>query len=330
MNLKQDLNYTIWCDFIERDFLEGHFQDLIKNNIIHGATSNPTIFSQAICNNEAYSTQINMLQANNEKKIYEELATTDIRRAAQILAPLYEEDKNDGFISIEVDPEFCDDAEATIEEGLRLYKTIGCENVMIKIPATTAGYKAMKELTSLGINVNATLIFSHQQAIQCAKALDEGINQSNQDPKAVISVFVSRIDKLCDLKFKELGLETSRLGIVNATKCYHEIENFNNKNIRTLFASTGVKDDNLKKSYYIDELIFPNTVNTAPLDAIESWVDSGKNKQAKILTIKECDLFFNKCKANNIDIDKILDTLLKDGLSAFKVSFTKLLKDIKE
>ena len=34
---------------------------------------------------------------------------------------------------------------------------------MIKIPATPAGYIAMRELTSRGININATLIFLHNK-----------------------------------------------------------------------------------------------------------------------------------------------------------------------
>jgi len=330
MSLKQDINYTIWCDFIERDFLEGQFQDIINDETIHGATSNPAIFAQSISTSEAYVSTISMLQANTGKKIYEALAIADIKRAAQLLEPLYEENNDDGFISIEVDPSLCDDANATIEEGIRLYKAIGYNNVMIKVPATDAGYIAMEELTAAGINVNATLIFSSQQAQECAKALNEGINKSEENTKAVISIFVSRFDRLCDPKFKDLNLDTGKLGIINATKCYHEIEKFQNNNIRTLFASTGVKGNDLTPSYYIDELIFPHSVNTAPLATIESWCKNGKNEPSIILSEIECNKYFDECKINNIDINDISQELLKDGLSAFKVSFAKLLKDIKE
>ena len=172
MTLKKDINFSLWCDFIERDFLEDKFQTLINNHIIQGATSNPAIFESSITNSNAYKQQINMLQANEPKTIYEELALTDIKRASELLSSLHHENAEDGFISIEVDPLLCDDEIGTIEEGTRLYHTIGNDNVMIKIPATQAGYIAMEELTSRGINVNATLIFSPQQAINCAKALD--------------------------------------------------------------------------------------------------------------------------------------------------------------
>ena len=328
MSLKQDINYSIWCDFIERDFLENEFQQIITDGTVYGATSNPAIFEQSISSSPAYTQQIQMLQANHPKKIYEQLAITDIKRAAQLMAPLYENNNNDGFISIEVDPTLCDDMMGTIEEGARLNALINEDNVMIKVPATTAGYGAMKELTAMGIHVNATLIFSPLQALECVKALNEGINQSGKDIKAVISVFVSRFDRLCDTDFKIKGLETSKLGIMNATKCYHEINTYNNENIRTLFASTGVKGDALAPSYYIDELIYPNSVNTALLKTIKAWKNDGKKEPTVIPTIKECDQYFETLKANDINIDKISASLLRDGLESFKESFSQLLEKV--
>ena len=329
MSLKEKINYSIWCDFIERDFLENGFQDLVNNQIIHGATSNPAIFEQSIRSSEAYKQQINMLQANERKKIYEELAITDIKRAAQILKPLYDKDANDGFISLEVDPTLCDDAQATVEEGKRLHTQIGYNNVMIKVPATKAGYIAMEELTSLGINVNATLIFSKEQAINCANALNKGILTSGKDTKGVVSIFVSRFDRTLDPLLENKELEVSKVGIMNAIKCYYEIEKFDNNNIRTLFASTGVKGDNLAPSYYVDNLIYKNTINTAPLATINSWIESGSKVESKTISEEECDLYFEKLSKRNIDIEIVANQLLKEGLSAFKLSFEELLKKVK-
>lgn len=329
MNLKEEINYSIWCDFIEREFLENGFQDLINDEIIHGATSNPAIFEQSITSSDAYAQQINMLQANETKKIYEELAITDIKRAAQLLKPLYDKNADDGFISLEVDPTLCDDAEATVEEGIRLHRQIGYSNVMIKVPATEAGYTAMEELTSLGINVNATLIFSQEQAIKCANALNNGIVKSGKDTKGVVSIFVSRFDRTLDELMKRKELEVSKVGIMNALKCYYEIEKIDNNNIRTLFASTGVKGDDLTPSYYIDNLIYKNTINTAPLATIKEWIDNGSKIESKIITEQECDLYFDKLTKRNINIDQVAKQLLREGLSAFKSSFEELLKKVK-
>ena len=330
MSLKEDINFSLWCDFIERDFLENKFQDIIKDEIIHGATSNPAIFESSISNSVAYAQQLQMLQANEPKTIYEELAISDIKRAAELLDDLHIEDANDGFISIEVDPLLCDDAQGTIDEGVRLNSQIGADNVMIKVPATEAGYEAMKELTSQGINVNATLIFSPLQAVKCAQALNEGIKASNKETKAVVSVFVSRFDRMCDSEFLSKGLETAKLGIINATKCYYEVEKFENKNIRTLFASTGVKGDSLLASYYVDTLIFPNSINTAPLATIEDWIEDGKKEPSIMLTELECDKYFETLLSNKIDINRVYNKLLNDGLESFKESFKDLLSKLQK
>jgi transaldolase len=329
MSLKEDINFSLWCDFIERDFLEKQFQDLIKDEVIQGATSNPAIFASSISNSVAYKQQLEILQANSAKTIYEELAMTDIKRAAELLEPMYQNDNDDGFISFEVDPTLCDDAKGTIEEGIRLFKTIGHDNVMIKVPATEAGYEAMEELTSQGINVNATLIFSPSQAINCAKALDAGMEKSITECKAVISVFVSRFDRLCDNNFGAKGIEKAKLGIINAAKCYHEINKFKNKNIRTLFASTGVKGDELPSTYYVDNLLYPNSVNTAPLATIEDYTKNGCKEEINIISELECDEFFSMLSKLDIDINEIYETLLSEGLEAFKVSFDELLAKIK-
>ncbi|MCT7581896.1 transaldolase [Aliarcobacter butzleri] len=329
MGLKEEINYSLWCDFIERDFLENRFKEIIKNGIIQGATSNPAIFESSITTSVAYKQQLDMLQANNEKTIYEELALTDIKRAAFLLDDLHKKDADDGFISIEVDPLLCDDAAGTIEEGIRLYSSINAENVMIKIPATDAGYIAMRELTSRGINVNATLIFSPQQAIKCAQALDEGIKDSNKDIKAVISVFVSRFDRLMDNDLSNKGLQKSKLGIINATKCYYEVTKFENSNIRTLFASTGVKGNELNPSYYIDNLIYPNSVNTAPLATIEDWLTDGKKEQTAIMSEVDCDKYFELLKDKGIKMEEVYEKLLVDGLESFKNSFKDLLSKLK-
>ncbi|HJE02831.1 Transaldolase [Aliarcobacter thereius] len=325
----EDINYSIWCDFIERDFLENRFQEIINDEIIKGATSNPAIFESSITSSGAYEQQLLILQANDNKAIYEELAFTDIKRAAEILEPLYSNNSDNGFISIEVDPLLCDDAEATISEGLRISKYLNADNVMIKIPATQAGYIAMKELTSKGIHVNATLIFSVEQAIECAKALDEGIKASNKNIKAVVSVFVSRFDRAIDSDLILKGLTPSKLGIINATKCYHEIEKFGNKNIRTLFASTGVKGNGLSPTYYIDNLIYPNSINTAPLSTIEEWIKDGKKEACEILSEAKCDEYFEELSKEGFNVDEISKKLLEDGLESFKVSFKELLEKVK-
>jgi transaldolase len=326
--LRKTINFSLWCDFIEKSFLQDDFQKMIDDKIVYGATSNPSIFESAICNSSSYSSQINMLQENEPKKIYEELAIHDIKKAATIMQNLYKEDESNGLISLEVDPKLCDDAKATIEEAIRLHSLIKYGNLMIKIPATNAGYEAMTKLTAMGINVNATLIFSPKQATMCAIALDEGLKQSQSNTQAVVSVFVSRVDKALQEKLKNSDIKYNT-GIVNATMCYHEVNKINNPDIRTLFASTGTKSDELEKDYYISNLLFPNSVNTAPLEAIECFTKNKNKTKSEIMSYEDCQMYFQSLEKNfAVDLNEIYLELFTNGLSTFKTSFKNLLKKL--
>jgi transaldolase len=320
--------FSLWCDFVERDFLKNGLDKLIEQKIVNGATSNPAIFKNAFLTSSAYKDDIQRLKKKDPKEIYEALAIKDIQTSADLLKDLYE-NGDDGFISIEVDPTLCDDAEATINEARRLNKAIGRENVMIKIPATEAGYVAMETLMSEGIHINATLIFSPTQAERCLDAFEKGSSKvSNELPKAVISVFVSRFDRKMDQKLYERNIKKGLLGLFNAIKIYNQIEKRGLENVRTLFASTGVKGDEFVKDYYITNLLFKNSINTAPLDTIDAFVKTGIKDIREPIDISLIDEFFAVLKAQEIDMDTIYDELMDEGLVAFKDAFDDILKEL--
>lgn len=334
MNMyNNELRFSLWCDFVERSFLENEFSSLIEKKIVNAATSNPSIFKSAFLGSPAYKEAKALLEGRPAKEIYETLAIQDIQCAASKLLSAYEED-NDGFISIEVDPFLCDDAQATIEEGRRLYQAIGYPNVMIKVPATEAGFVAMEAFLSEGMHVNATLVFSHQQAKACldafarANALLESKSISKL-PQAVISIFVSRFDRKLDAKLETIDFPTGRVGIMNALRCYDVIEGHGLQNVRALFASTGVKGDSLKEDYYIQELLVKNAINTAPLNTIHAFVSSNDELLPIEYTPEMIENFFNALHANDIDINHVCDELMDEGLRAFKEAFVEILNELK-
>lgn len=328
-----DLKFSLWCDFVERSFLESEFSELIKNNVVNAATSNPSIFKSAFLGSSAYAEDKAKLQGKSAKEIYEALAIGDIQLAAKKLLPSYEKG-DDGFISIEVDPFLCDDAEATVEEGKRLFKAIGYPNVMIKVPATEEGFIAMEALLSEGINVNATLIFSDTQTKGCleafAKANETLIQKGFKKlPQAVISIFVSRFDRKLDEQLKKVDFVTSRVGIMNAMRAYALIQNAHLSNVRALFASTGVKGDELSPDYYIKELLLENSINTAPLGTIKAFIASSKECKLIELRLDWIENFFHSLSANGVDMKVVCDELMDEGLSAFKEAFVEILNELK-
>lgn len=323
----EDLKFSLWADFIERDYLDNEFQDLIHKKIINGATSNPSIFKNAILNSPAYKEQLLSLNGLTPKEKYEAVAIYDISKAADILKPLYDAG-DDGYVSIEVDPFLCDDAKATIAEGKRLFETINRKNVMIKVPATLSGYEAMEELTASGIPVNATLIFSKDQAIACAKAFESGIRKYGGKLDTVISIFVSRIDRALDAKLSENGVEISLAGIYNSADIYNKIQAMDVQGCRALFASTGVKDDSLPPDYYIQKLLAYNSVNTAPIDTIKAFHDSTAKNKALPISDEVIQEHFLRIKKVGIDFDEVVAKQVSDGLDAFKDAFKDILESL--
>ena len=329
--VNRDIGFSLWLDFVERDYLKNEFGSLIEKGIINGATSNPAIFANAITSSPAYKEQLETLKGKSAKEKYEALAIEDIRTAAQALRPLYD-NGNDGYISIEVDPFLSKDTQGTIEEGKRLFKAIGEPNVMIKVPATEAGYDAMTELLSTGISVNATLIFSPKQAQKCLKAMKKGLDAFEVSGggrcEAVISVFVSRFDRLLDSDLEKEGLDVAKTGIYNGAKIYNMIEANRTPAIRTLFASTGVKGDSLKADYYIRELLASHSVNTAPLATIESYISTKADDVKLPIDDAIINGYFTKLEDNGFDMQEIYKELLDDGLSAFEKAFKDMLDSL--
>ncbi len=315
-------NFSLWCDYIEKDFIEQQFSALIEQKNIKGATSNPTIFHNAF-KQDSYKKSIAALTGMAHKDIYEELAISDIKNAAKLLYPLFSKNTQDGWVSIEIDPFLCDDIAKSIAEGKRLFEKIAAPNVMIKVPATQNGYVIMEELFAANIPVNATLIFTPNQVAKILEAFKRAWERSSQTPKlqAVLSIFVSRFDRMCDHALPDEY--KNKIGIMNATILYHQIQLHNLSYVRPLFASTGVKSTHIPKDYYICSLLYPNSINTAPLDAINAF--ECKDGDCIIPSSQEAQQFLRDIE-KYICLETVYQELFEQGITAFKDSFEKLLQ----
>jgi transaldolase len=311
---------SIWVDYLDREFLDNEFIEMVNSGLVNGLTSNPAIFANAL-KKDVYKEDIEKLKGKSPKEIYEEIAVKDIQKACDVLKKEYEKG-NDGFASIEVDPRLINDAKGTVDEALRLYDKIGRENVMIKIPANEAGYKAMEELAKRGININATLVFSPNQALRAFEAIESG------DVKGVISIFVSRFDRKLNPELSKQNLALDRVGFFNAIKIYNMIEDERSENIKALFASTGVKQSYLPKDYYVQNLYLPNSVLTLPLDVIEAIKDKELEESFHFQT-KHIDAFFSFLTPAGINMQKVYQELFDEGVVAFEEAFNNMLASLK-
>ena len=358
------LGQSVWLDYISKPLIEkGKLSELISQGL-RGMTSNPSIFDKAISASSDYDEKIKELHKSGKTsfEIYDDLTVKDIQDAADMFKHVYEKTKFlDGYVSLEVNPKMAFDAEKTVTEGIRLHKKVNRPNLMLKVPATEAGFKAVEELTALGLNVNATLIFSLKQYESTARAYLKGItrlieNKGNaKDVRSVASVFVSRVDAAIDkdLKefikseerkqiMKELVVLQGKAAVANSKMIYskfmdiftsleaRELKGKGANLQRVLWGSTSTKNPEYSDTKYVTELIGKDTVNTIPHKTLDAFLDHGEAKIALTGGIDEACRVVNTLKGLEIDIDKVCAKLLEDGLDAFVKSFDSLLKSIEE
>src|SRR3954467_888305 len=292
---------SVWIDYLSRSFVkDGDLEGLIRDGV-RGATSNPTIFQGAIASGDAYDDQIRELVdagTTDPLEIFWQLAKDDIRDACDLFASVHDEqDGQDGWVSLEVDPNCAHNTEKTIKQARRLHDLVDKPNVYIKIPATKEGLSALEESIADGIAINVTLIFSLQRHREVAEAYVRGLErlvESGGDPSSIASVasfFVSRVDPEADRRLDEIGGHDElkgKLAIANAKlayETYNEIFAGDRWDAlaakgatpqRCLWASTSTKNPDYRDVIYVEELIGPDTVNTMPRETVEAVQDHAR------------------------------------------------------
>ncbi len=354
-NVEKTLTFgqSIWLDYIERSFIEsGELQGWIKTGV-RGMTSNPAIFQKAISNSYVYDDEIAQLAAKGSSplSIYESLAIADIRAAADLFLPIYRQSsRTDGYVSLEVNPEWANDTEATVAEAHRLFAIVDRPNLMIKIPATPAGFPAISRLIADGINVNVTLIFGLHHYRQAAEAylaglqLLEDVGKDLSQVASVASFFVSRLDTAVDAMLQARNI-TDGLGQTAIAQSRAAFDLFSQifsgnrwqrlaakgaRVQRLLWASTSTKNPNYSDTLYVDELIGENTVNTLPLETLKAFLDHGQPRRALPADRRETEQFLDTLAQRGIDLLEVSEQLQKEGVAAFKDSFNKMLSSIDE
>ena len=162
IKLHEDCGQSPWLDNITRQWINsGEIRRWIERGV-RGVTSNPTIFKKAM-ESADYDEELARLTRSGAttEQAYWQLVGSDISAAADLLSGVHERSNGeDGWVSVEVSPELAHDTAATIEAGRELARNLGLPNMYVKVPATPAGIEAIRVLTSEGIPVDVTLIFS--------------------------------------------------------------------------------------------------------------------------------------------------------------------------
>ncbi|MBV7434828.1 transaldolase [Cardiobacteriaceae bacterium TAE3-ERU3] len=354
LNQLPALGQSIWFDNIHRRMLaEGELTAMIKTDDLRGVTSNPAIFQKAMTDGDAYDAGLNKWlseNGNDPREAFFALAIEDIQQACDQMKPVYEQtDGTDGMVSLEVSPDIAHDADKTIAEALSLHKRVNRENVMIKVPGTKAGLKAITELTAEGLNINVTLLFSVVRYQEVLEAYIEGLKQrvaagkSIDMIRSVASFFVSRVDsKIDDALSDEHADLRGRAAIANAQLAYaYYLERISHDDWialaqkgaavqRLLWASTGTKNPNYSDVRYVDQLIGADTVNTVPPATYAAFKDHGRASVTLMRDIDKAGEVIQAVRDAGVNVDEITDTLEKEGVAQFEASFADLLNSLQE
>ena len=366
MNPLKSLNeygQVVWLDFLSRRFVaDGSLTRLIDEDGLAGVTSNPSIFEKAIVNSPDYDVALNAVAPGDldERALFERIAVEDIQNAADVLRPVYETTRHrDGYVSIEVSPDLAMRSDATVEEARRLWRSVGRSNLMVKVPATTPGLEAIRQLTADGINVNITLLFSQKVYEGVVEAYLSGLEDlvaRGGDPGRVASVasfFVSRIDtavdKLIEARLGRTGDDGQRLAVAgirgkvavaNAKLAYERYKRLfagprwealrarGAQTQRLLWASTGTKNPAYSDVLYVEELIGPATINTMPLATMEAFRDHGNLRASLEEDLPAARQVMASLDRLGISIDEVTDKVLEDGVRVFVDAMDKVLNAI--
>ena len=354
-----DAGQSIWLDSIDRRMLhDGELERRIRDDALTGMTSNPTIFQKALASSNAYDEQI--IAAEEEGlsswELFELLETTDVRDACDAYAGVYSSTRGaDGYVSIEISPGVSHDAEAAVEEGRRLWRTVDRPNVMVKVPGTPEGAIAVRRLIAEGINVNITLLFAieaHERVIEAYMAgLEDRVkaHQPIDGLASVASFFVSRVDSEIDKRLdaliakapaaekERLQLLKGRAAIANAKLAYRLFrQKFSGPRWealakqgarvqRPLWASTSTKNPAYRDVMYVEELIGPDTVDTMPPATIDAFKDHGVVARTVDKKVAVSEALLKEIEAVGISMREVTEKLLVEGIASFQKSFDELI-----
>jgi transaldolase len=349
-----ELGQSVWIDYLSREMLQtGELERMMRDDAVVGVTSNPTIFQKAISQGERYDEQIRAFldELGEPKEIFWRLAEKDVGDACDLLRRVWDAGHGqDGYVSIEVDPNLARDTEATIAEARRLHAEIDRPNLHVKIPATREGLPAIEEMIASGKNINVTLIFSLERYAEVVEAYIRGLErlvESGGDPSRVASVasfFVSRVDTETDKRLDELGGHDElkgKLAIANAKLAYQRCKQLFSGDRweplaakgattqRCLWASTSTKNPAYRDVMYVEELIGPETVNTMPEETIRAFQDHGEVASTLERDLDEAKRVFEQLAEAGIDYDEVVRVLEEEGVQKFADSFAELLDGIR-
>lgn len=297
-----ELGQSLWLNYLRRALIESGELRRMFDEGIRGITVTPSVIEKAITCSNDYDVLLERLGTREKRgpAVHEALLIDDVQRAADILHPVFSESEHtDGFVTLPLNPELAHNAVSMVAEGTRLggiCAAVNRANIMIEIPATLAGIRAVRELIGDGCNVHVTHIFSMNTYEQVAEAYLQGMAEFLEThsvwrltPASVASVPLGTIDWGVDQALDRLGRPElkGKAGIALAKGLYarsreifsgqqwRHLADRGAKVQRLLWIDTVPRRFDLPDTFYVDALIGPNTVHALSPATLHAFRDHG-------------------------------------------------------
>jgi transaldolase len=351
------LGQTAWLDSISHDLIQSGALTMLISRGIRGGSIDPASYARLVGRGRGGTLAgLYTVRAAGAPATHEALLLEDGRRAAELLRASYEQSRGqDGFVGVPVTPGLADDTEGTVAEGRRLYQHLARPNVMIEVPATTAGLPAIRQLIAEGISVNATLLFSLDRYQQVIDMYLDGLEQRAVAGEPLASVAavagfgVGPVDDEVDRRLRNVYLaargEAARRGVdalrgqaalANARVAYqHFRQRFTSARFarlraqgaqvqRLLWAGTEVTPPACGATRYVDALIGSETIAALSLPTLEAFEEQGRLRRMADQPLEPAYATLQALAEVGINLPEVADYLLAQGVRALAAPFRRV------
>ena len=254
-----------------------------------GATTNPVIVGQVLeAELDTYIPEIKRLIADNptdtEDDIAWKLNESMAAEGAKLLEPVYRKtERKAGYISIQTNAKFYRNSEKIIKQAVS-FKSLA-PNIMVKMPVTFAGVKAVEESTYQGVNLNATVSFTVSQAIAVAEAVERGLKRreadglDNSSMHPVCTIMVGRTDDWIKDVVEKMGITIDPLALeLSGVAVFkHACAIYKERGYRTRLLVAAYRN-----RYHLTEFIGGDVSLTIPPPWIKKFVNSDIKVESRI------------------------------------------------
>jgi len=346
------MGQSTWLNYMRRAFIRsGELRRSLEEGI-EGVTANAAVFQNTITHHADYDQAIHdeVRAGTPYGRIHTALMVDDVQRAADILHPIFEaSDGLDGFASLELNPALAHNAVETVATAGHILARIDRGNAMVEAPATLAGCAAIHSLTSDGVSVNATHIFSVAAFERSAQAYICGLEMYFDThsvwriaPTSVASFSVAAVDAAVDplLAAKGLADWQNQTGIALARVLYARYQQIFSGSRWLKLARKGARPmrpkwvriqphgRSLPPTFYAEALIGPDTVLTFTPDSLAAFQAQGQVALTLPQGLAAAQTHLDRLAEAGIDLDGLTDALQEEHLAASVRQYEALVQSV--